>query len=100
MTHSVTYNVAYPEKLSRGLLLLRIFSMFYVGIPHGFCLFFYGIAAGFVQFFAFWAVLFTGKYPESLHNFVTGLYRWTTRLNIYMGFMSDKYPPFTGKPVE
>ena len=97
----VTLEIPYPEKLSRGLLLVRlIFGFLYVLIPHGIVLIFRSIATYVVVFVAWWIVLFTGEYPESLHNFVTGLYRWTTRLNIYMGFMSDQYPPFTGKPVE
>ncbi len=87
-----------PDKLSRLLLIVRIlFGYIYVLIPHGFILFFRGIAAGVLIFLAFWAVLFTGKYPASFHSFVTGTIRWGTRVQIYMGFMTDKYPPFSGK---
>ncbi|MBN1945763.1 MAG: DUF4389 domain-containing protein [Bradymonadales bacterium] len=96
--HPVKFNVEYPPSLSRGLLLLRTFlGIFYVMIPHGFCMFFYGIAAGFVMFIAWWAVLFTGKYPEGMFRFVEGLFRWQSRVNGYMMFMTDKYPPFSGK---
>jgi hypothetical protein len=91
-------HVAYPETLSRGLLLLRLFlGAFYVYIPHGICLFFRAIATYFVVFIAWWAVLITGKYPKGMHDFVVGTLRWATRLNIYMSFMTDKYPPFSGK---
>jgi len=69
-------------------------------IPHGFILLFRSIAAGFVIFIAWWIVLFTGKYPKGMHDFVTGTIRWGTRVNLYMGFMTDTYPPFTGKEIE
>jgi hypothetical protein len=93
-----TLEAEYPEKLSRGLLILRIlFGFFYVLIPHGFILFFRGIATGILIFLGWWAVLFTAKYPASFHSFITGTIRWSTRVNLYMGYMTDVYPPFTGK---
>lgn len=94
-------DIPYPEKLSRGLLILRVlFGWLYVMIPHGFILFFRGIATAVVIFIAWWIVLFTGKYPLSLHNFVTGTVRWGTRINLYIYFMTDAYPPFTGKDID
>jgi hypothetical protein len=97
----VTLDLPYPEKLNRGLLLLRTFFGFiYVLIPHGFLLFFRYIATMVIVFLAWWAVLFTGKYPLSFHTYVTGLLRWTNRVNIYLMFMTDKYPPFSGKETE
>lgn len=97
--YPVKLDVDYPEKLSRGILLLRtFFGVFYVMIPHGFCLFFYGIAAMFVQFIAWWAILFTGKYPKGMFDFVVGYYRWSMRVNGYMGYMTDEYSPFNGRP--
>jgi hypothetical protein len=96
--NNVKVNVVYPESLSRGVLLLRAFlGMFYVMIPHGICLMFRGIATYFVVFIAWWAVLITGKYPKGMFDFVVGTIRWATRINIYMGFLTDKYPPFSGK---
>ncbi|MBN1158423.1 MAG: DUF4389 domain-containing protein [Bacteroidales bacterium] len=97
----VNLDIPYPEKLSRAILLLRIiFGFFYVLIPHGFVLLFRAIATYVVIFLAWWVVLFTGKYPKSFHEFVTGFIRWTTRVSIYMGFLTDAYPPFTGKEIE
>lgn len=91
-------HVAYPESLSRGTLLLRaFFGIIYVLIPHGLCLLFRGIATYFVVFIAWWAILITGKYPKGMFDFVVGTLRWATRIGIYMGFMTDKYPPFSGK---
>lgn len=51
---------------------------------------------GILVFFAWWVVLFTGKYPASFHNWVVGQIRWGYRLSLYMNFMTDKYPAFTG----
>lgn len=94
----VSLEVEYPERLSGLLLILRVFfGWIYVGIPHMFMLFFRAIATGVVMFLAWWVVLFTGKYPKSWHDFVVGTYRWGLRVNIYQGFMTDQYPPFSGK---
>lgn len=91
-------HVAYPETLSRGTLLLRAFFGFiYVYIPHGICLLFRFIGLYFVVLIAWWAILIVGKYPKVMHNYVVGTFRWIMRLNIYMKFMTDKYPPFSGK---
>ena len=97
--YPVQLTVEYPERLSRLILLLRIFfAGFYVGIPHGLALLFYGIAVCVVSFIAFWAVLFTGRFPRGMFDFVVGYHRWNLRVSAYMGFLTDKYPPFTGKP--
>lgn len=91
------FEVEYPEKISRGLVLLRLFFGFiYVYIPHGFILIFRAMFVGILVFFAWWVVLFTGKYPASFHNWVVGQIRWGYRLSLYMNFMTDKYPAFTG----
>lgn len=94
----VKFSIDYPEKLSRGLLLLKtFFGWLYVLIPHGFALFFYGIAALVVTFIAWWAILFTGKYPKGMFDFVVGYQRWSNRVNAYLMLMTDVYPPFSGK---
>ena len=98
---NLDFDAPYPEKLSRGLLLLRIFfGWLYIGLPHGFLLFFRSIATFVIVFIAWWVVLFTGKYPQSFHEFVTGFLRWQTRVNLYSSFMTDEYPPFTGKAID
>lgn len=95
----VILEVPRPERVSRLLVLLRtLFGAIYVYIPHGICLLGRGIAAYVVAFIAWWAVLFTGKYPEKWHGFVVGTCRWSLRLTLYMGYMTDEYPKFSGKP--
>ncbi|MEO0073266.1 MAG: DUF4389 domain-containing protein [candidate division WOR-3 bacterium] len=94
----VKFSVEYPEKLSRGKLLLKtFFGWLYVGIPHGICLWGLGIAAAVLQFIAWWAILFTGKYPKGMFDFVVKYQRWGLRVGAYLGMMTDKYPPFTGE---
>lgn len=91
-------DMAYPVSLSRGRLLLKtFFGLFYVVLPHGFCLLFRMIASQVLTFLGWWVVLFTGKFPESWHQFITGTIRWQMRVNLYMGLMTDTYPPFSGK---
>jgi hypothetical protein len=92
----VKLSVEYPESLRRGLLLLRVFlGWLYVGIPHVIVLWLRMIVVFVILFLAWWVVLFTGNYPESWHNFVVGTYRWSTRVALYMSFMTDVYPPFS-----
>ncbi len=97
MAYPVNLDIEYPEKLSRGLLLLKVFfGWLYVGIPHGIILWLYGIAVAVIMFIAFWAILFTGKYPRGMYDFVVGYMRWSVRVETYMSLMRDEYPPFSG----
>lgn len=94
----VVLDVEYPETLSRGQLLLKtFFGLIYVLIPHAFILLFRLIATQVLVFLAWWVVLFTGQFPKSWHNFIVGTIRWSIRVNLYMSFMTDIYPPFNGK---
>lgn len=98
MSYPVTYNVEYPEKLSRGMLILKVlFGWLYVGIPHGIILYFYGIAVFVVLFLSFFAILFTGKFPQSFFDFVVGYQRWTNNVTAYLYLLRDEYPPFSGQ---
>ncbi len=90
----VKISIDYPEKLSRGLLLLKtFFGRFDVLITHTFVLFFYGIAAFFVTFIAWRAILFTGKHPKGKFEFVIAYQRWNNRVNAYLLLITDAYPP-------
>ncbi len=48
-----------------------------------------GIVAG------FFAVLFTGEYPEGIRDFLVDVYRYALRVEAYIGFLTDRYPPFS-----
>jgi hypothetical protein len=99
MTHNdtdVVLDIEYPEASNRVSVLLRaMFGIFYVLLPHAFILFFLQIGAMFVRMIAFWAVLFTGKYPEGMHAYMVGVIRWNVRVNAFMSYLTDTYPPFS-----
>jgi len=95
---ATSLEIPYPETLSRGLLLVKVFFGFlYVIIPHVFILYFRILWGSILGFIAFWSILFTGTYPRSFFDFNVGTLRWTTRVNLYMGLMTDDYPPFSGR---
>jgi len=94
----VKLEIARPEKVNQGMVLVRVlFGWIYVGIPHGICLIGRIIATSVLMFLAWFAVLFTGRYPERWHAFNVGSYRWVTRIGLYLGYFTDTYPPFSGK---
>jgi Domain of unknown function (DUF4389) len=65
-------------------------------IPHIIILYFLGILAYVVYIIATFAILFTGKYPPGMYDFVAMYYRWNARTNAYIISLYDKYPPFNG----
>jgi len=88
-----------PASLSRGLLILRLlFGWLYLFIPHVVALFFRIIGAAVVAFLAWWAILFTGSFPVGFHSYLSGTQRWLFRVGAYASFLTDTYPPFSGKP--
>ncbi len=93
---AITLEVPYPESLGRGMLIVKLlFGALYVLIPHGFVLIFLTIGVLLAQFVGWWIILFTGRLPEGIHNFIVGYFRWATRVNLYLGNMTDTYPPFS-----
>ena len=54
-----------------------------------------GIALFFVGVIAFFAVLFTGRWPAGMREFVLGVGRWWLRVEAYLVLLTDEYPPFT-----
>ena len=98
MSYPVTFDIEYPERLSRGWVVMKaLLGWIYVGIPHGIILTLYGIAAYVVLFIAFWAILFTGKFPRGMFDFVVKYFRWSMNVNAYLSLMRDEYPPFSGE---
>ena len=92
----IVLDIEYPETSNRVSVLLRaMFGIWYVLIPHAFLLFFLQIGVMFVRMIAFWVVLFTGKYPEGMHAYMVGVIRWNIRVNAFMSYLTDTYPPFS-----
>ena len=93
-----SFDLAYPESMSRGNALLKaFFGWLYCATPHAVVLIFRLIWGAILSFIAWWVILFTGKYPLSIHAFNVGTIRWTTRLNLYLTYMTEEYPPFSGR---
>lgn len=95
--YPVQVTVQRPEHSSRLLALFSIpyfLLRFLLLIPSLICLYVLGICAGVVAWIGFWAVLFTGSYPVGMHEFVTGVLRWQTRVSAYLYGLIDAYPPF------
>ena len=96
LSMSLPLDIEYPETSNRVSVLLRaMFGIWYVLIPHAFLLFFLQIGVMFVRVIAFWAVLFTGKYPEGMHAYMVGVIRWNIRVSAFMSYLTDTYPPFS-----
>jgi hypothetical protein len=91
---SVHLDVPYPDAerdLNRWLPLVK----WLLAIPHYIVLFFLWIAALVVVIVVWFAILFTGRYPRGLFDFVEGVIRWHNRVIAYaLVLVTDRYPPF------
>jgi hypothetical protein len=102
--------VQYPESLSRGLVLVKWWLL---ALPHFLVVAVFvggawatwtgagnewmwgsGGLVGLLVFFAGVVLLFTGRYPQPLYDFVLGMNRWVFRVAAYVALMTDSYPPF------
>jgi Domain of unknown function (DUF4389) len=64
-------------------------------VPHIIVLFFVLLAWGLTTIAAWFIILFTGGYPQGLHEFGVGALRWRLRVETYMLLIVDEYPPFS-----
>ena len=90
---AVHIEIAYPDakQLNRWLPLVKWF----LAIPHWVVLCFLSIAAFVCMVIAWFAILFTGRYPRGLFDFVVGFFRWSLRVEAYALLLTtDRYPPF------
>jgi hypothetical protein len=91
--------VAYPEKLSQGLVLVKWWLL---AIPHYIVVVIFqggwGLRYGGLVFvlaiFGAIALLFKGKYPRDIFDFVMGMNSWSYRVIAYAALTTDRYPPF------
>jgi len=107
--YPASFTVEYPERLSRGLVLVKWWLL---AIPHYIVLSLllgpqvgyttedqtrYQTHIGLIGILALVAVvvlLFSGRYPRGIYDLVVGLNRWIYRVAAYAGLMTDRYPPF------
>lgn len=94
-SQAIHLDYAYPDAkndLSRGMPLIK----WLLAIPHYVILLVLIIAAFGATVIAWFAILFTGRYPRGLFDFVVGVGRWSTRVQAYAFMLiTDKYPPFS-----
>ncbi len=99
--YPVDVRADYPERSSRLWAVLTIFWIKFLAIiPHGIILIFLGIAQFVVAFIAQFVVAFKGEYPAGMHEFVTGVLRWQTRVTAFLLSVNDRYPPFSLRPID
>src|SRR5215207_8587815 len=95
---SLRLDMPYPDartELNRWLPLVK----WLLAIPHYIVLMFLVIAAFVCIVIAWFAILFTGRYPSGLFDFVVGVGRWSTRVSAYAFLLvTDRYPPFSLNP--
>ena len=92
---AVRLEIVYPDAkldLNRWLPLVKWF----LAIPHYIVLVALFFAAFVVTIIAWFAILFTGRYPRGMFDFVVGVQRWAIRVGAYAFLLTtDKYPPFS-----
>lgn len=92
---SVHFELDYPDveqDLNRWLPLVK----WLLAIPHYIVLAVLALGAIFAIFVAWFAVLFTGRYPRGLFDYVVGVGRWALRVQAYATLLvTDRYPPFS-----
>ena len=95
---SVQLDYEYPDvarDLNRWLPLVKVF----LAIPHFIVIAFLDLAAVVVIIVAWFAILFTGRYPKGIFDFVEGVIRWNNRVLGYaILLVTDRYPPFSLAP--
>jgi uncharacterized protein DUF4389 len=94
--YASSLSVSYPDESQRNKLSVGL-RIFYV-IPHAIILFFLWIAWSIVTLIAWFAILFTGRYPAGLADFAVGVMRWSLRVEAYVLLVRDEYPPFSLQP--
>jgi Domain of unknown function (DUF4389) len=91
MSYPVTFEMDYVQGRSR----VTTFFRYLLAIPHLVFAFFYVIAAYVVYIIAWFALLITARWPNSLYEFMCGFLRYITRLSAYLYLGVDRYPPFS-----
>jgi hypothetical protein len=95
---AVRFDLPYPDAkrdLNRWLPLVK----WLLAIPHYIVLLFLWLAAIVSVIVAWFAILFTGRYPRGLFDFVVGVLRWGNRVGAYaFVLVTDEYPPFRLAP--
>ena len=97
---NINFDLPFQKQQSRGRLIIRALFGQLMLLPHIIVLVFLGIGAAFVMIISWWVILFTGKYPEGMFDFIVRVMRWQLRVQCWKIFLTPNYPDFTGKIIE
>src|SRR6266480_2175786 len=92
MAYPIHFEVEHRERYSR----LTTFFRLILAIPHVIFVALWGIVVGLVVLIAWFAILFTGRYPRGLFDFAAAFLSYSTRVNCYVYLLTDAFPPFGG----
>jgi hypothetical protein len=92
VSYPVTFEVDYAEQRNRLTTFFRLLLV----IPVAIVLYVFGIVASIAIVIAWFAILFTGRYPKGLYDFVADFNRFLARVTAYGVLLTDAYPPFSG----
>jgi hypothetical protein len=91
------YPISYEvDPALEGRNRLTTFFRYFVAIPWAIVAYVYGIVAGIAAVIAWFAIVFTGGYPEGIYNFNAGYLRMYTRVYGFENLLTDDWPPFGG----
>jgi hypothetical protein len=91
--NTTTFAVQYSERRSRLTTFFRLLLV----LPHLIVLWAYSLVAALAVFVAWFAIVFTARYPQGLYDFVAGFHRYYARVMGYYNLLADPYPPFSGR---
>jgi hypothetical protein len=93
--YPIRFDVEYPERLSRLLIFVKWWLL---AIPQLLIVYALSTVSGVIGFIAWFAILFTRRYPKGLFEVVVGFNRWGANVTSYTGLLRDEYPPFATDP--
>jgi hypothetical protein len=94
VSYPVSFEADYVEQRNRLTAFFRLILV----IPVAIWLYVYAIAAAIVIVIAWFAIVLTGRYPQTMYDFIASYTRFVTRVTAYAALLCDPYPPFGGAP--
>lgn len=93
--YPIRYDVQYPDRPSRRRLVVW---KLITSVPHFIVLGVLSLTLVVVVLTGWFAILFTGRFPQGLHGYVAGVLRWQARVQAYVLSLTDEFPPFNLSP--